>query len=46
MRYLGVACLLLASLSAAAAQMTHEETIVRTALCQALLCRPNPRRSE
>jgi hypothetical protein len=31
MRYLGVACLLLASLSAAVAQMTHEETVVRTA---------------
>jgi hypothetical protein len=31
MRYLAVACLLLTSLSAAVAQMTHEETVVRTA---------------
>jgi hypothetical protein len=31
MRYLAVTCLLMASLSAAVAQMTHEETMVRTA---------------
>lgn len=31
MRYLAVTCIMLASLSAAVAQMTHEETMVRTA---------------
>jgi len=31
MRYLAVFCVMLASLSGAAAQMTHEETVVRTA---------------
>jgi len=31
MRYLAVTCMMLASLSAAVAQMTHEETVVRTA---------------
>jgi hypothetical protein len=31
MRYLAVTCMMLASFSAAVAQMTHEETVVRTA---------------
>ncbi len=31
MRYLAVTCIMLVSISAAVAQMTHEETVVRTA---------------